>query len=399
VTSTHWVLAALLCGGFLLYTYVGYPVVLYILAKTSGSAVKKSNRYRPLVTVIIPAHNEEAVIGAKVQNALESDYPAEKLDVIVVSDASTDGTEEVAAEAGGDRVRVLRTPGRTGKLGALQYAVSKAKAEVLVITDANVLWQPSAVGRLVDCLHDQQVALATGSVRFVGTGAAVEQGMGLYERLEERLKTWESLLWSVHGADGGLYAVRRSVWPAIPPTVPNDDQVIAAQILRAGWRVVFCPDARSVEDGPVSLWDELGRRVGYTSGAMRALFRGYIHPRWTDLRSWFIFLSHKICRWLAPFALVGLLVALAGLVGNVWVVIVPLGAAVLVTAMHSRGPEGGSRLARWAAFPGHVLLEHLAVLVGLLASVVGVRNVIWKPPKRRLISPENADVELHASKS
>lgn len=304
-------LAVLVAAGALVaYVYLGYPALLWLLARLRPRPVA-FGRIRPPVTFVVPAHDEEAVIGGKVDDCLAQQYPADRLEVVVVSDGSTDRTEEIVREraARDPRVRLLPVP-RGGKAAALNAGVRAAAGEVLVFTDANALLAPESLVRLVEPFADPEVGGVCGRKRHraAGDADATARGEGLYWRWEQWQKSLESRIGSVYAADGTLYAVRRSLYVPVADPAQADDIAVSARVPLAGRRLLFEPAAVAWEEPPAEGRAELRRKVRVTNHSLRALWN--LGPRlW---RSGFYsveLLSHKLLRHLLPFPLLALLAA------------------------------------------------------------------------------------------
>ena len=239
-----------LAAGVLVYTFVGYPVAIGALARLKPKPVRRA-RVHPPVSVLIAAYNEAAVIGGRIENCLALDYPADRLEIIVASDGSTDGTADVArryARPGrpGPAVSVLDYPWRRGKPSVLNDSVPRCASEIVVLGDARQRWDRDAVRRLVENFADPAVGAASGELILANAaGAAVGEGVGAYWRYEKAIRRAESAVHATVGATGALYAIRRALFEPIPPDTLADDVLIPLRIARRGHRVVFDGSARA----------------------------------------------------------------------------------------------------------------------------------------------------------
>ena len=206
-----------LCAGLIVYTHLGYPLVLWALVHVRDLTAGGPAAGAPSVTLIVPAYDEEEVIAAKVANALALDYPRELLQIVVASDGSNDATVERARAAGADLVLEL-PPG--GKVAALNAAAERATGELLAFSDANSMWAPDALRRLVEPFADPAVGYACGQVRFLD--AAGDNLEGAYWRYEMAVREMESALAGVTAGNGAIYAVRRSAYVPLPPSGSHD---------------------------------------------------------------------------------------------------------------------------------------------------------------------------------
>ena len=292
--------------GIVAYVYLGYPLLVALLATLRARRVRRPPAASPVRTVslIVPAHNEEAVIGAKILNAHALEYPAGQLQLIVVSDGSSDRTGEVARRVGNGRILLLEQPTRQGKAAALNAAVSAATGEILVFTDANVIFERDAIQALVRRFDDPEVGCAVGRVLLTSPQSGEHPGEGLYMRYERWLHAMESRTGTMIGIDGALFAVRRRLYPHLPPGAVVEDFVAGLRCVDQGYRISFEPRAIGYEEAAASVADEFRRKVRMVAGGFQALveFRHLLNPLRYPLVAWQL-LSHKLLRWLVPFPL------------------------------------------------------------------------------------------------
>lgn len=380
-------LFALLLGS-VLYVYFGYPLLLAILARLRPRPVA-AGPIRPEVTFVVPAHDEEEVIGEKVDDCLAQEYPPERLEVVVVSDGSTDRTEAIVREraARDPRVRLVALPW-SGKAVALNEGVLAARGEVLVFTDANALLAPGALARLVKPFADPDVGGVCGRKRYrEGRGAdATELGETLYWRWDQWQKEMESRIGNVFAADGTLYAVRRTLYVPLADPAQADDIAVSARVALQGRRLVFAPGAVAFEEPPPEGAEELRRKVRVTNHSVRALLN--LGPRlWTSGLYSVELLSHKLLRHLVPFALLALLalnpVLLVRLRGGAGVVLglcflaqaTVYGLGLLGYLVRDRA-VGRSRI---LSIPYYFSMVNFAALLGVVSILRGVRQERWTP--------------------
>jgi cellulose synthase/poly-beta-1,6-N-acetylglucosamine synthase-like glycosyltransferase len=321
--------------GLLVYTHLGYPLVLWALARSrghkanGGRSADRDDEPLPSVSLIVAAHDEEEVIERKVRDALAQDYPRDRLEVIVAVDGSTDRTADVAREAGADQV--LDLP-RGGKVAALNAAVERSTGEVLAFSDANSFWRPNALRLLVARLRDPQVGYVCGQVRFDGAGAATEED--LYWRYEMAVRELESRLAGVTAGNGAINAVRRDAYLFLEPT-RGQDISLPYELVKRGWRPVYAPEAVARERLAATIGGEFGRKRRMMAGAWSTMLRyGLLSPRGYGPLYAFEIASHRLLRYVSPFLHVialGTNVALAG-EGTVYVVTLVAQVALLVAA-------------------------------------------------------------------
>jgi cellulose synthase/poly-beta-1,6-N-acetylglucosamine synthase-like glycosyltransferase len=325
------------CAALIVWTQVGYAATLAVLARTFGRAQPIAMpEPPPSLSLIVAAHDEETVIGARVANALALDYPRELLEVIVTCDGCTDATAARAREAGADLV--LELP-RGGKIRAQDAAVERARGEIVAFSDANALWQPDAARMLVGAFADRRVGYACGQVRFVQAAAGAQAGNqeGVYWRYELAVRSFESRLSSITAGNGAIYATRRDAYIVVDP-IMGHDLSLPFNMVRRGLRAVYIPAARASEKMVPSLLGEFARKRRMMShtwpillrGGMLAL-RGY-PPGYAAM-----IVSHRLLRYLTPFlhllALATNIALLAAGAGTLYVLTFALQLALLLGAL------------------------------------------------------------------
>jgi cellulose synthase/poly-beta-1,6-N-acetylglucosamine synthase-like glycosyltransferase len=240
----------------LAWTHVGYPVVAAAAARLRERRVRTDDGFEPTVTVIVAAYNEEAVIERRLENLLALDYPADKLELVVASDASSDRTDELVARFA-PRVRLIRCP-RGGKVAAQNHAVPQTSGELLAFSDGNATWAPDALRKLVRNFADPEVAYACGQLRYQRADGSNQEGA--YWRYELWLRRSESRLDSVTGGNGSIYAVRRSDYVDVDPRFGHDLSFPYLMVQR-GRRAVYEPEALAFEKPTPTNETEYRRKV------------------------------------------------------------------------------------------------------------------------------------------
>lgn len=296
-----WVLV-----GVLVYLYVGYPLVLLLFCGIRRRKGSIAPGYAPSVSLIIAAYNEEAVIAEKIENSLALDYPGEKLEIIVFSDASSDRTDDIVTRFADRGVKLLRIEGRKGKTHCQNEAVRVAQGEVLVFSDANSMYEPQAIHKLVQHFADERVGCVSGELRYHSGEEAVE-GERTYWRYEQLLKKLESSVSSLVGANGSVYAIRRSLYRPLRATAASDF-VEPLKIVQERRQVVYEPAAVAWESTAEGASAEYRRRVRIVGQAVRSLLEDrYLLLLVNPLRYGVFALqlsSHKILRWLSGLFLI-----------------------------------------------------------------------------------------------
>ena len=284
-----------LATGAIVYTFLGYPALISLLARFRGRPVKRADII-PEVTLLIPAYNEEIVIAAKIDNSLALDYPAEKFQVVIVADGSTDGTVSIAN--GFQSVKVYYQPERRGKGAAANRIVPMLASDIIVFTDANTMLSRGTLRALVRNFADPTVGAVAGAKHVRGGGE------GLYWRYESYLKRCDSAVSSVMGAAGELFAIRREAFqpPEEDPII--EDFVMSMRLVGEGWRVVYESEAVASEEPSSSLKEDWERRTRNAAGGFQAIsrLRHLLNPC-LGLVAW-QYLSHRVLRWaVTPFLL------------------------------------------------------------------------------------------------
>jgi biofilm PGA synthesis N-glycosyltransferase PgaC len=279
----------------LLYTYLGYPLAIWLLANLRNRNVSKAP-IAPKVSVVIACHNEASNIEARIKNIAESDYPKDRLEIIVVSDGSVDGTVEAARRAV-ERARVLAYSQRLGKAAALNLGVSQATGDVIVFTDARQRFDPRAIKELVANFADVKIGAVSGELVLGSNGSQIGESVGLYWKYEKWIRKSESRFDSTIGATGAIYAIRRQLWPTIPLGTILDDVYVPMQIAFGGHRVVF--EERAIA------YDSTGSAAREFSRKVRTLTGNYqlcqLMPQLLKPHRLFVqFCSHKLLRLVAP---------------------------------------------------------------------------------------------------
>lgn len=294
----------------LAYTYVGYPLVIGVLARIRPLRVDEDPNYLPVVTACIPVYNASAYLRAKVESLLALDYPEDKLEILLYSDGSTDDTDAVAAElaARDKRVKHLRSAERSGKPIGVNRMLQVARGEVLLMTDVRQPLVPDALRALVRKLADRRVACVSGNL--VLRGAA---GSGAYWRYENWIRRKEAEFRGMVGVTGPIYAIRKADMNNLPEGVILDDMWVPMRLRLEGRRILFAPEAIAYDD---AFGDkrEYGRKVRTLAGNYQlfSLLPGLLVPFRNP--SWFEVFSHKLLRLVCPWALVLLLVSSIGAV-------------------------------------------------------------------------------------
>jgi glycosyltransferase involved in cell wall biosynthesis len=375
------------------YSYLGYPAILKMLSLFRRSAVR-SDRPSPLprISITVPVYNEAAVLAGTLERILEVDYPAERRQILVVSDASTDGTDDIVRRFAARGVDLLRLPDRSGKTAAENAARPYLTGEIIVNTDASVRIHPEAVMNLVAAFADPSIGVASGrDVSVASLDTRANPGEQTYVGYEMWLRDLESRVrgGGIVGASGCLYAIRRDLHMHFTPEALSRDFGAALGAREHGFRAVSVADAICYVPRSASLRREYRRKVRTMARGLRTLWdkRGLLDPRRHGLFAWMLW-SHKLCRWLAPWTLLLTVAALAALAPGRWWAAATLalcGVAALVTAIGWMWPEG-RRLPRLIAWPTYAVTGNIAAIQAWIRALGGQGTAVWEPTRRGITS-------------
>jgi cellulose synthase/poly-beta-1,6-N-acetylglucosamine synthase-like glycosyltransferase len=348
------------------YAHAGYPLLLAALARLRRrAAVPRPDAILPRVSLIVAAHDEEAAIERRIENAVALDYPPERLEVIVASDGSADRTvaaaRAAAAAVGPGRVRVLELT-RRGKVPAQDAAVEEALGDVLAFSDANALWKPDALRLLVTRLAEQDVGYVCGQLRYLAPdGTNLE---GVYWRYETAVRALESRISSITAGNGAVYAVRREAYLRLDPRTSHDLS-FPFNLVKRGWRAVYEPRAIAVERPLASIEGEFRRKRRMMSHAWPAVLAGgMLDPRgYGPLYALEIY-SHRLLRYATPFLHVVALAANIPLAFGSTLYAVTLGAQLAFLAAALLGALTGGR-PRLFGLPYYYLVVTASLAAGL----------------------------------
>ncbi len=390
IAETTVVVCLVLAG----YIYFGYALIIWALAHLRTRPVQCKAIY-PLVSFIIPVHNEEEVIEEKICNCLALDYPEDRLQILVVSDGSTDATHAIVERYLNRGVRLLVLE-RRGKAHALNEGVQRAGGEILVLSDANSMLEPHSLSRLVANFADPEVGGVCGNQKYRSRAGAdaTERGENLYWRFDKWLKSQESRTGSIFAADGSLYAIRRSLYVPVQDPAQADDIAISCRVVLQGYRLVYEPLAITYEHSPLEGRRELIRKIRVTNHSVRALLN-LGHGLWTSGFYSFELLSHKFFRHLIPLALILLfganLIAMEDSSSfRVLMLLQILFYLLALAGFCSRS----HRMGRWRIFslPYFFSLVNIAALLGVLDILRGRRVTAWSPRTGSCLGPSSSQV-------
>lgn len=372
--------------GLGLYAYIGYPSLLALLALGRRRQAARAALLRwPEISITVPVHNEAATIAATLESLLALDYPARR-QILVVSDASTDGTDDIVSRFAARGVELLRLLERRGKTAAENAARPYLTGEIIVNTDASVRIHPRAVKHLVAAFADPSVAVASGcDVSVARLDDRTNPGEQAYVGYEMWVRDLETKLHGIVGASGCLYAIRADLHRQVVPEALSRDFAAALVAREHGYRAVSVPEALCYVPRSPSLREEYWRKVRTITRGLGTLVhkRALLNPCRDGLFAWMLF-SHKLCRWLVPWALLAVLGALGVLVlahpAARWAVAVAAGGALLA-AVGCLWPADRPR-PRVAALPAYVAAGAVATLHAWILLWLGRTQPTWEPTRR-----------------
>jgi cellulose synthase/poly-beta-1,6-N-acetylglucosamine synthase-like glycosyltransferase len=370
----------------ILYVYFGYPLLLKLLsALLKPKSTLQDEMLTPEVSLIISCYNEVDVVKEKIENSLAIDYPKDKLKIIIVSDGSEDGTDEIAKQYSAEGIVLIRQEGRLGKTSAINLAMEEVTSEVVVFSDANAMYETDAIKKLVRNFADEAVGYVVGAALYTdGKTSAAAASEDIYWQYEIKLKTMESKLHSVVGGDGAIYAIRRALFIKLDAKDINDF-VNPLQIIAQGYRGVFDHEANCLEETAGDFAKEAKRKQRIVNRSFRGLMKvkEVLNPFKFGFFSLEV-ISHKLLRWLMPVFIV--LFA----VGSIYLgyqqyhefkATSILGIIFLWLAQVGFLKTEQTQTSKIFFIPYYFLMVNYYSLMGVITAVAGNIQVIWSSPR------------------
>ena len=383
-------IAALIVCAFALlipvYAYVVYPALLVFAGRRKSRAIRTFESEWPRISITVPAYNEEHEIAATIESLLALDYPADRREILIVSDASTDRTDEIVQSYADRGVRLLRMETRNGKTAAENAAALELTGDIVVNTDASIRIEQNSLKRLITAFADPEVGLASGRDVSVSTlGDNVNPGESRYVNYEMTVRRLETRVYGIIGASGCFYAIREHLHRVRLQEGLSRDFAAALIAREYGYRAVSVDDAVCFVRRTSNLRREYQRKVRTMTRGMETLasMRRLLNPLQYGAFAWMLW-SHKICRWLVPWALVAALLAIPFVApahpATLAVVLtvtgcVALGLAALFVPRTRPTPA-------LLAFPTYLVMGNLAALHATVRALHGDRNAVWEPTRR-----------------
>lgn len=368
-----------ICFAVCVYIYFGYPAMLWIISRFRNRPVREAD-ITPRATFVIAAYNEEGVIGQKIENVLSLDYPADKLEVLVVSNGCTDRTNEIVRGFHDPRVRLIALE-QPGKMQAVNEGVREATGEIIVFSDADFFLDHHTLRLMARKFADPEVGGVSGARKpgITRKGDATGEGEGMYVRWDKLQKILESRIGSVFAADGLLYAIRKELYVPLTDPSRGDDMTISSQIPLQGYRLIFEPNATAWENATIHAKQEFKRKVRIANRCTRALLGNGSRL----FRSGFYaveVLSHKVVRHMIPFFLIPMFFASIVLATRSPFYVVMLAGQVLVYALAIVGALlRDTKAGYWKPFsvPYYFCFVNAAAFVGLCKLIRGEGTHAW----------------------
>jgi len=386
MTALGWVLVGLPVA-FAAYSYLGYPVLLRVVSlfKPAKPPARDPEPW-PSISISVPAYNEEASIRETIESLLALDYPRDRCQIVIISDASTDRTDEIVSEYADRGVDLLRLGNRSGKTAAENAAASRLRGDIVVNTDATIRILPKSLKPLIRTFQDPTVGVASGRDRSVGDLSVVATSEeSRYVGYEMWLRSLETACGSIVGASGCFYAIRRELHQNLFPEALSRDFASALVAREHGLRAVSVDEAVCLVPRSVSLPREFHRKVRTMARGLETLWykRQLLNPFRYGSFAWML-ASHKLCRWLvflfAPLVFIGL--GLLSFRSSIAAALLLGGILVLVAGVIAlRWPEGRS-MPRLIGVCGFIVAAHTAGLLAWVKALRGERNPIWEPTRR-----------------
>ena len=375
------------------YTFFGYGILLYLLVRLKRvfkPTARKKYEFDelPTCTLIVAAYNEEDFINEKIKNTLELNYPKGKLELVFVTDGSSDRTPQLVAEY--SEITLLHEDGRKGKISAVHRAIEQVSTEVIVFTDANTFLNADAL--VLMCRHyaDAKVGAIAGEKRvLIEEAADATAGEGFYWKYESKLKEWDSELYSVVGAAGELFSIRKNLYQPVPVNSVLDDFMISMRIAEKGFQIIYEPEAYALESSSANITEELKRKIRIAAGGIQSVIwlKSLLNPFSLPILS-FQYISHRVLRWTITPALMILTFLL-----NIWLVaeqsgliylLLLLGQLVFYIAAYlGRVMETQKIKVKLFFIPYYFCVMNYAVMAGLIRYFFGEQSVIWEKAVRK----------------
>lgn len=375
------------------YTFFGYGLLLCVFVKLKrifSPGIRKQYRFDdlPSCTLIVAAFNEQEFMEAKIANTLALRYPASKLEFIFVTDGSSDRTPEIVSRF--PQIKLLHQPDRKGKIAAVHRAIQQVTSDLIVFTDANTFLNEDALVYLCRHYADDKVGAIAGEKRvMVDEAADATAGEGFYWKYESKLKEWDSELYSVVGAAGELFSVRRNLYEPVPANSVLDDFMISMRIAEKGYVIVYEPEAYAMESSSANITEELKRKIRIAAGGIQSVIwlKSLLVPFKFPVLS-FQYISHRVLRWtITPFLMI--LVFILNLLivwqepGFIYKILLAAQILFYLSAYLGKVLELRKLRVKVLFVPYYFCVMNYAVLAGQIRYFFGGQSVIWEKAIRK----------------
>lgn len=365
----------------IVYPYLIYPLAMLLIGSLRPRQIRRAAQF-PAMTILIPAYNEVDCIGATIKNKLDQGYPADKLQIIVISDGSDDGTDDVVRSFAQEGVTLHRREGREGKAAALNAAVRHARGEIIIFSDANTLFGPGALQRIAENFADPEIGYLTGSLGFVSDSDNLSgTGVNAYMRYENLVRRIETRAGSIIGANGGVDAIRRELYVDIPPRLITDF-VLPLSVMAGGHRVIFDPGVTAFEIPNSEIASEFRMRVRVALRALQGLayMRRLLNPLRRPMPA-FCLISHKVLRYLGFVFMIAALLSNIVLARDSGFFQVLLALQALAYALAILGLAHGipGWLKKITVVPSYLVLSNAAFAIATFRFLRGDTMAVWRP--------------------
>ena len=376
------------------YAFFGYGILLFILIKIKR--ILHGRAFLPLIdfatlpscTLVVAAYNEEDLIEEKIKNSLALSYPKNKLEFVFITDGSTDGTAKIVGNY--TQIRHLHSDERKGKIAAVHRAMDTVTTEVVVFTDANTFLNTEALLNICRHYTDKKVGAVAGEKRVFSTGADATAGEGFYWKYESKLKAWDSELYTVVGAAGELFSIRKELYQPVSPDTILDDFMISLLVAGDGYRVIYEPEAFATESASQNVSEELKRKIRIAAGGIQSILwlKSLLNPFKIPVLT-FQYVSHRVLRWtIVPFLMIlalllNLIIVFEGSVELTYQVLLLAQVAFYLAAISGWILEEKHIKVKIFFIPYYFCMMNYAVLMGIRRYSLGRQSAIWEKAKRQ----------------
>lgn len=380
--------------GLLLYTYLGYTIILFIIKIIKNGLLQNKLTIKPIlnqpeVTVVIAAYNEEVNIDEKIDNTFLQDYPKEKIFQLWVNDGSSDKTGILLHNY--PNITVLDQAERQGKVAAINLAMQHVKTPITIFSDANAILSNQAIKKLIEPFSDPRVGCVAGEKKvFIDEIENAASGEGIYWKYESLIKHLESIFYSTLSATGEIYAIRTELFKKVTNDIILDDFIISTQSIKQGYLIKYIPDAYAIEKGSASIQEEKKRKIRIAAGSFQTLFRNldFLNPIKFPVFA-FQFFSHKILRWFVlPISLftipvLNILILLLYNQSSVYITTILIQLVFFILVLIGWIIKNQQISNKVIFLPYYLFMMNISIIQGFIRFVSGKQNVRWEKSKRQ----------------